>query len=243
MSRLINTTLDDIYNKIMLILIANEGKLYDQYRLYSLVLDKFVKSESEYVPPEFKYKFFIIIRQLMIKNDNIRVFKENNIYQIIYNAPKDIKLDDINFNSNWIDISQLNNYIIDNDNDINFNYKDPESGNTIYHDILSDNNCENVKKLLEKNNIDYNIKNNYDKTPIECIKHIQVATIIINDLNNKLNQFEQKLKIIESKNNIANISLIDFIKYKIYIFIMANWNYIFYIFILTIFYLMIKFIL
>ena len=184
-------TFDEIYNKIMLILIANEGILYDQYKLYSLVLDKFIKNDSNYVPPEFKYKFFIIIRQLSLKDDNIKVFKQDNIYQVIYNPSRDVKPNLVSYYSEWIDGPQLNNFIINNNIDLNF--QDPESGNTIYHDVLSDNNCENVKKLLETNTMNYNIKNNYNKTPIECIKNIQVAILVINDLNNKINQLEEKI--------------------------------------------------
>jgi len=194
MTTLEQVTFDDIYNKIMLILIANEGTLYDQYKLYSLVLDKFSKNDCNYVPPEFKYKFFIVIRQLSLNNDNIRVFKENNIYQVIYNAPVDIKPNVVNYYSEWIDGPELNNFIIDNNIDLNF--QDPESGNTIYHEVLSENNCENVKKILETNTMNYNIKNNYNKTPIECIKNIKVATLIINDLNNKLNKLEEKVNNI-----------------------------------------------
>lgn len=247
MTTLDNVTFDDIYNKIMLVLVANEGISYDQYNLYSAVLDKFTRNESGFVPPEFKYKFFITIRQLMSKDDNIRVMKENNVYQVVYNAPKDAKFktDFIKYSPEWIDGSQLNNFIINNKLDLN--YQDPESGNTIYHDVLSENNYENVKKLLETNNINYNIKNNYNKTPIECIKDVQIATIIINDLNKKLNQFEEKLtkteerlSKIENKNEIADCSIINFLRVKTYYALNRNWDTIFVFIVVIIFYLMLK---
>ena len=79
---------------------------------------------------------------------------------------------------------------------------------------LIENNYENIVKLIESNSIDYTIKNNHNKTPIECIKDIQVATIIINDLNKKLDKFEEKFKILENK--ITNYSTLSFIKLKIH---------------------------
>jgi len=253
MSTLENVTYDDIFNKIMLILVANEGKLYDQYKLYSLVIDKITKNEVICVPPDFKYKFFITLRQLMLKDDNIKVMKENNIYQVIYNAPKDIKLDNINYNPEWIDKSALNNFIINNTTEVDINYKDPESGNTIYHEVLSEHNSENVKKLIDtlplssKENTFYNIKNNYNKTPIECIKDVQVSIIIINDLNKRINEFDNKfkilenrLKILENKNEIADCSIINFINIKFYHFLKNNWANISFIFISIILYFMIK---
>jgi hypothetical protein len=235
MSLINNASFDDIYNKIMLILVANESILYNQYKLYSLVVDKFNIDESAFVPSDFKYKFFIIIRQLMLKDDNIKVIKENNIYYVIYNAPTNIKPEIVNYYPKWIDKSQFNNYIINNN--IDLNYQDPESGNTIYHDILSENNCENVKKLLETNNIDYNVTNNYNKTPIECIKDMQVVTIIINDLNKKLNQLEERLKVLENK---ADCSIIKYMNIKTCDFIVNILNFIIFMFIMISFYLMIK---
>ena len=247
MSTLENVTYDDIFNKIMLILVANEGTLYDQYKLYSLVIDKITKNEVIGVPPDFKYKFFITLRQLMLKDDNVKVMKENNIYQVIYNAPKDIKLENINYNPEWINNSELNSYIINNKTEVDINYKDPESGNTIYHEVLSEHNSENVKKLIETNNTFYNVTNNYNKTPIECIKDVQVAIVIINDLNKRINNFENKsqllenrLKILENKNEIADCSIINFINIKFYCFLKNNWANISFMFILIIFYFMIK---
>ena len=197
MSILESVTHEDIYNKIMIILVANEGKFYDQYKLYSLILDKF-RVTSDYVPYEFKCKFFIIVRSLMIKNDSVKVTKENNIYQVSYNPPKNITPSYTNYNPTWIDTSQLNNFtikLIEDDKEY-INYTDIESGNTVYHDVFSHNNCENVKKLLKINNLNYNINNNLNKTPIECITNIEVATVIINELYNKINLLENKVNTI-----------------------------------------------
>jgi hypothetical protein len=269
MATLNNVTIDDIYNKIMLILIANESKVYDQYKLYSLVLDKISRGETNYVPPEFKLKFFITVRTLMSKDDNITVIKKNNIYYIAYNALGNLKLDPVGFSPYWINESELNEFIINNNLDLS--YQDPESGNTIYHNILSDNKTENITKLLEINNINYNIKNNNNKTPIECIKNIEVATIIINDLNKKINSFEDRLKLIENQtvsmyfddrikilendsylviefedrlnaieNNLINCSIINFIKIKICNYINRNSKFILFIKILIILFVIMK---
>ena len=220
MNTLYNISLDNINTKIMLILVANEGKMYDQYDLYTLFISKFINNENNFVPLEFKFKFFIILRQLMLKNDNTKVIKENNIYYVIYNPPKDIKIEKVNYNPTWIDETQFNNFIINNK--IDLNYQDPESGNTIFHDILSKNNYEIIKELLETNNINYNIINNNNKTPIECITDIQVASIIINDLNKKLNKIEEKLnhynKRLKNQENNNNSNYFIFILVTIIIF-------------------------
>ena len=204
---------NDIFNKIMLVLLANEGILYNQYKLYSIVLDKFTNYQDSFVPMNFKYKFFIVIRELMLKDDIIQVYKENNIYHIIYNAPYNIKLEKINYIPDWIDKTKLNNFIIDNK--IDMNYQDPETGNTIYHDILSESNNENLKKILEFNNINYNIKNYNNQTPVECIKDITTAVIIVNDLSNKLYETEKKLNNIhELVNKIEYENIVNQFEFK-----------------------------
>jgi len=194
MSKLDNITMDEIKDKIMTILIANEGKIYNQYKLYSLVLDKFINTNSQYVPQEFKYNFFIIIRGLMEDYDNISVIKENDIYQVVYNAPKDFTHEIITYDPEWIDKTQLNIFIINND--LVTNYQDPETGNTIFHDILSNDNYENAK-LLTNNYIIGNVVNNNNKTPIESIKNIEIATLIINDLNKRLYYNDKKIEEFE----------------------------------------------
>lgn len=202
MTTLKDTTPDEIYNKIMIILVANEGILYNQYNLYSLVLCKFndyANSTYKYVPPEFKYNFFLTLRELMLKNDNVKVIKKNSVYYVIYNEPQNLTMETIDYDPYWINYSQLNKFIIDNNLDLN--YQDPESGNSIYHDMLSDSDYYNVKKIIETNKINYEITNNHGKTPIECIKDIQVASIIIDNLNKKLNHFERRLIAQENQYN------------------------------------------
>ena len=218
MSSLSDVTFDDIYSKIMIVLMANEGQVYDQYKLYSLVLDKFTRNESSgFVSPEFKYKFLIVMRQLMSKDDSIKVFKTNNIYQVIYNAPPETELKPscILYKDSWINNWELSGYIINNN--IDFKYQDMESGNTIYHDVLSENNCENVKKLLENKQIDFTIKNNYNKTPLECINDIKVAAIIINDLHKKLTDLEEKIIKLERKNESFEMKIYKLEKSQMYL--------------------------
>lgn len=202
MSYLDNVTFDEIYNKIMIILLANEGVLFNQYRLYSLVLDKFIKineQETNFVPNEFKHKYLITLRQLAIKDTNITVTKKNNIYQVIYgNLPDDnIEIKTVTCLPQWINESEFNKFIINNN--IDLNYQDPESGNTIYHNMLNGNDSDNVKQLLKTHKINYNVKNHNDKTPIECITNLGVAVTIINDLSQQLNDISQRLNSNETE--------------------------------------------
>jgi hypothetical protein len=189
----------------------------------------------------------------MVKDDCIKVFKENNVYQVIYNAPKDIKPEIKDYIPEWLDKTDFNYYLVNNKLDLN--YQDPESGNTIYHEVLSESgfdtknygNIDKVKKLIETSTNNYSIKNNDDKTPIECIKDVKVATLVINDLNNKLISLEKKLEMfeirmkdLENKDEIADCSILNFISIKLYHLIENNWGHISLILTAIIFYLMIK---
>lgn len=239
MSILNNVSFEDIYNKVMLILIANESTLYDQYKLYSLVIDKFNVNKQDFIPPEFKCKFLITIRQLMSKDENVKVIKTNGVYQVIYNAPSDINLKNVYYSSDWIDESNLNSFIIDNK--IELNYQDPESGNTISHNLLKTTDFENIKKLLEMSDLKLDIKNNDNKTPIECINNIHVASIIIDNLYKKIEKLEEKVEelVVVSK-KIYNLSFYDLIKLKVLLCIDRNWHVFVIILALIIVYLIIK---
>ena len=255
-------TFDDIYSKIMLVLVGNQGKFYNQYELYSQVLDKLSRNTNGFVSLDFKYKFFITVRNLMTKNNDIRVIKKNNVYHVVYDSSNNTEPEHTKYSPEWIDKTRLDQFIINNG--VGLDYIDLETGNTIYHEILSDGNIENIKKLLETTKIDYNIKNNNNKSPIECINDINAAIIIINDLNNKLTasnekliifdrrlyKFEQRLMVFEeelieienkiTKYDIADCSIINFIKVKTYCFINRNWNIIYMSLSTIIFYFLVK---
>ena len=233
MTELINVTHDEINSKIMIILCANEGNVYDQYNLYSRVIDKFMlgltstcdevsEKRTSFIPPTFKYKFMLVFRNLMTTNNNIKVIKENNVYNVVYNPPTDIVLTNTNYDNSWLNTKDFNSYIIDSDLHCEFAYKDIESGDTMHHDILGGDDYTTIKRLIDTNYVDYNVKNNFDKTPIECINDIKVATLVISNLNLRVDSLESRIKNLEVKDFVEECSIYNFLKLKLNKFIKKN---------------------
>jgi len=49
---------------------------------------------------------------------------------------------------------------------------------------------------------------------------------IVNDLNNRLYTIDNRIKVLESKNNISEISINKFLTMKFFMFLDENFNYI-----------------
>jgi len=198
-----NINYDEIYNKIMLILIGNEGKVYNEFTLCDLVYKKI--TNITYLSPEFKYRFRLMISQLSLKNDDIKITKKDNIYYIVYNLSQnelegninETFIPNIQENQLWIDNNEFNNYLLNYSN--YKDYRDPVDGNTFYHNVLKSADPNILKTLINSNIMNYNVKNVNNQTPLECINNINVAAIIINDLNVNINNLKTKLKDLEVK--------------------------------------------
>ena len=214
----------------MLVWAANEGKLFDQSTLYNKVIDKFDTSVIM-IDPHFKYKFFIVIRDLMSQSDDVKVIKENGVYYTIFNPPSNITIvDPVGYDSSWLNEDDFTKYIIKNDV-TNINFQDPENGNTVFHDVLSGNDYLLAKELLTKYRNDYLLENSKGNTPIDCIKDIKIATIVITDLQRQVSYIESKLAYLEQKNNydfFDNISIYKFVHFKIDLLIKRYIDNIFY---------------
>lgn len=231
---------DQIYDKLMLVLIANEGTVFDQYKLYSKLIDK-LNLTTVGIPANFKCKYMVVLRQLMSKSDNVKLTKDNNVYHVVYGETITSKINSVNFTPTWLNRSDFNEYVITNKLKDQISYCDPDTGNTILHEVLEDNNLECVKKLINDYNIDYTIKNKLNKSPIECIKDINMATLIISDLNsriiniennlnlkinqleNKTKQLENRINELETRNFIEECAISDFLNVKFKIFLKNNW--------------------
>jgi len=226
MADLQNITYDEINIKLLIILYANENKLFDQYTLFNMTVDKFRTSQNiNYISPEFKSKFLLVLRSLMSKNKDIIVTKKNNVYYVGYEMINTDIDYTINYSEHWLDKKFLNEYIINYNLEDELTYVDPENGNTIFHDILSSNNNSFIEKVIKTFDIDYNSKNNNDKTPIECVNDLKITLFIINDLNCRLYSMDKRITKLESTNYVSETSIVTFLKLKFIIFINSNFNY------------------
>lgn len=226
MSDLQNITFEEINAKLLLVLCANENILFEQYTLFNKTVDKFRSNNTiHYVSPDFKLKFLLILRSLMSKNNDITVLKKNNVYYAGYNLQNVDHDLNTNYSEHWIDKNSLNHYIIENNLEDELNYIDPENGNTLFHDLLSTNNHSFIEKVVKTFDINYSLKNNDNKTPIECISDIKIAVFVINDLNNKMYSIDKRIKLLESENSINKTSITQFLKIKFIIFIDTHFNY------------------
>jgi hypothetical protein len=159
MSDLQNITCDEISTKLLIILHINKNKTFDQYTLFNEVVNKFRTTQStNYISPEFKSKFLLVLRSLMSRNDDITITKKNNVYYAGYEMINTNIEYNINYSDHWLEKDTFNNYIIENNLEDELDYVDPENGNTIFHDILSSNNYTFIEKVVKTFHIDYNLK-------------------------------------------------------------------------------------
>ena len=222
MADLSNISLNEIENTIMLVLVGNDSTVFTQYQLFDKVIDKLeIKTNS--IHNSFKSKFLIVLRNLMSSYDDVKIYRENNIYKAVY-ATDNITIKNYSssagdrFTPDPFTINDLNSYIIDNDMFEEFTYIDQGSGNTIYHDIVSNNNYLQIKKLIDTNKFDYTIKNLNDKTPIDYINDQRVTNLMIKTLFNKIDVLEKELDALKKKDislYINELTLLQLAKIKL----------------------------
>ena len=250
MEDLSNVEIDKIETDIMSVLYANMDITFTQFTLFNkLIYDKYNLQFNNRIHPNFKYKYLLILRNLMSKYDDIKITKEKDIYSIIClsNSTKIIEINkniysDENFNLlEKEDVSQLYNYIYDNNLTEYINWTDPFDGNSIYHDLVITKNTIQIRKLIDSNNFKFLIKNKHDQTPIQLSNSKEITDILIVGLTNQLellqntytsyeilhnkmlDSIETKLKYYESeeykKKIINDTSILKYSYVKIYKFI------------------------
>lgn len=257
MSNLENINYDEIENKIMMVLVQNQGKLVDYKLLFSKVIDRFNRTNTLSIHTSFKYKFLLVIKQLVSKYDDIELIKIDNISYLRFN---ETKISNVNEDySNKIlepeyqtEVSEpelphessLASYIVDNDL---FDHFYINGDTTIYHDLVSGNNYIQINKLLVENKMIIHIKDKYSQTPLDYIKNQEVSNIFIKDLYKKINNLESKNKeltlILAKINKQLDVTLFELILRKIIRIIKNNLNIFSSLFLVTILILYTKFIL
>lgn len=206
MSNLSKMSYDDIESKIMKYLYSNTNTRFNQYSLYNKLLDdmevKTVLSDTR----DFKRKFIDILRNLDCKYNDLTITKNNNNIIIILNKEIDTKnYEDINYTS-YNDNKEFDYYdfIFDNHIEESLSIKD-KNENSIYHDLVMSSNVNLIKKLINKNKFNYEVKNNNNETPIDLCQNNEIYRILLKKHFKEINNRIEKLEIIEkSRNNICN---------------------------------------
>lgn len=204
MSSLNDILIDDIETTIMSVLYANIDCTFTQYSLFNkLVNDKYNITNNNTIPPNFKSKFLLVLRNLMSKYDDIKLTKDNGIYSIVclsssnanpiklsnsskVNIETSVELDDN-------DVSLMYDYIYENCLNEYINWFDPFDGNSIFHELVLNNNTRHITRLVEENLFNYTITNNHNQTPVDLIKTTQVAKILTLGLIKNLNMIREIL--------------------------------------------------
>ncbi len=210
MASLNDISIDKIETDMMSVLYANMDMTFTQYSLFNkLVNDKYDFSNTNLIHPNFKSKFLLIIRNLMSKYDDIKITKDNSIYNIVCLSSQDAKpksftnpkySKSINVELNDNDISEMYDYIYENSLNEYIDWSDPFDGNSIFHELVISNNVKQVERLVQENVFNYTITNNHSQTPVDFIKTPQVAKILTLGLIKNLNQTKEKLT--QEKENV-----------------------------------------
>jgi len=223
LNNLESITFDQIETDIMSVLYANMNTNYSQYSLFSKLLsDKYDVKHSAQIHPNFKSKFLLILRILMTKYDDIKVTKNNNLYNIVcstdtifqpvFSKPEtnlsDDKFTDDKFIDNESnDFASMYDYIYENNLIEYMVWSDPWDGNSIYHELVKYKNLNQIQKLINLNQFDFYAKNKNGQTPIEMSKSVAISNTIAMGMLIKfsIEKEQDSLLITNYKNKLNNI--------------------------------------
>lgn len=232
MSNLSDISIDKIETDVMSVLYANMDKKFTQYTLFNKLLESKYKSMyTNFIHQNFKSKFLLVIRTLGTKYDDIEISKKEEIYFIVCKSdkykqsiihenenenenetkqsiqtPKDLFLE--HFTENFLtltksDVSNMYDYIYNNDLKEYIDFVEPCDGNTIYHELILNNNLAQTLKLINDDNFYFHITNKNNQTPIDLINSLEMSNLIIK-------HFIKKILLITEKYNIekSNVSML-----------------------------------
>jgi len=203
-------SLDDIQTNLMQILYTYEGVIFNHFSLYEKLLDKYDKKFINLVNQSFKAKYFVVLRNLMLKYDNITIKKNDNIYSIVCAEKNEVTVEYENNKTIFEDTNSptfdLPKHIIENNMTDEFKFVDPFDGNTIYHDVVISENYDLVKKLIDSNSFNFDAVNKKNQTPLELSNSLQISNLIIKSMYNKLliESLKMKLELVEIKDELNN---------------------------------------
>ena len=230
MSNLQDTTIDEIECKIMSILYANMDMTFTQYTLFNKLLTDKYDWNGLSIHPSFKSKFLLILKNLMSKYDDIKVSKENNSFSVVCSSRTDdipIEFKQTNFsnpvNLNKVDLSEMYDYIYDNNLTEYLETNDPWEQNTIFHELVLADNIKQIQRLVEIEQFNFNVQNKCGLTPFDLANELNSKKIIkiffdaLIKKNNKLKEnlnSEHKEKKIEMDKLKVSLSYLNSKEYS-----------------------------
>jgi len=214
LQRLENISYDDIENKLMLILLANPDITYTKSELYNILLEN-LESTTQYVHPQFKFKYMVVLNQLP-SNHDVKVTDDlvTSGLDIDYSELKNKE----NVNVDLPNMEELSEFIVEN------NLLKTTNFNGVPFDLVRNNKLSLVEKMFEEEHMVYFRKTNTEnKTPIRYINSQQMTNLFLEKLYLKVIELEKEnLEMYGEILKLENVSFYKFFNRKIQNYILKN---------------------
>jgi hypothetical protein len=174
----------------------NKG-IHDQYGIYN----KLVEAKED---TDIKSEFLFKLNNIKKYDNNASVVKKDGIYYVQYNEDEikdeDIKECQFEYQEQFIKPSKFYKYIINNN--LENDYIDLETKNTIYHDIIIGNHYKIIKKLISQGKMNFLIENKEGRTALSYIEDNKLFSLILEQvLKNQIIHHNEK----QNWKNIINL--------------------------------------
>ena len=154
----------------------NKG-IHDQYGIYNKLIEA---KEDMDIKSEFLFK----LNNLNKYDKNVCVVKKDKIYYLQYDKEEikdeEIKECQFEYQEQFIKQSKVYKYIINNN--LEKEYVDLETGNTVYHDIVIGNHYKIITKLISQGKMNFLIENKEGRTPLSYVEDIRIMAMITEQL-------------------------------------------------------------
>jgi hypothetical protein len=190
-------------NQIIEFLEQNEG-IYDQLSIYNKIVE-----DKEDINK--KLEFLFKLNNITKYDKNISIIKRDQIYYLQYKK-QEITDDDIieckfEYQDQFIKPIKFYKYIINNN--LEKEYIDIETNNTVFHDIIILNNYKLINRLISQNKFNYTALNKEGKTPLDYITDFKTLNIIIQKIIYSQVELKKILNEMNDKKQIQNKFIVN----------------------------------
>lgn len=198
-------TIDKLEDAIMYYLTLEPDTPKSVYKIYNdLIADKICPSLNEIKNKDiYKMKFTTLCHTMDTRYTNLKKFHANQVLYLVFTTKNVTEFIDNNYptayTSNTSELPKncdMIEYILNNpDYCSDFDFTDFIDGNdTVLHVICRNNNVNLLNKLLDRYNVDVNIKNKNNQMPVEVTMSTEVTK--------KLIEYQYKKREIEYENRL-----------------------------------------